>query len=171
MTNLLHCSTPYSLVRWGTSIHIHFVQQLRSTVGLQALTSSPRYPQSNGKIEETVKSMKKLLAASWDHRHLNEEKLCNTPSRKDGLSPAQKLFGHPIQDTLPAHRHPEWQKSTEEAEQQAIETMQRDPMMSTPRHPHWLQGCPTKPNLRDNSHNWTTPSVSCQDQWGMHSDA
>ena len=32
---------------------------------------------------------------------------------------AQKLFGHPVQDTLPAHRRsfaPEWQKSTSEAE-------------------------------------------------------
>ena len=27
----------------------------------------------------------------------------NTPSSQDGPSPAQKLFGHPIQDTLPAH--------------------------------------------------------------------
>ena len=97
--------------------------------------SSPRYPQSNGKIEATVKSMKKILAASWDHRHLNEDKLCrallqyrNTPSRKDGHSPAQKLFGHPIQDTLPAHRRsftPEWQKSTQEAEQQATETLEQ----------------------------------------------
>ena len=33
--------------------------------------SSPRYPQSNGKIEATVKSMKKILAASWDHRYIN----------------------------------------------------------------------------------------------------
>ena len=77
--------------------------------------------------------MKKILAASWDHRHLNEDRLCrallqcrNTPSRKDGLSPAQKLFGHPIQDTIPAHRRsfaPEWQKSIQEAEQQATETL------------------------------------------------
>ena len=77
--------------------------------------------------------MKKILAASWDHRHLNEDRLCrallqyrNTPSRKDGTSPAQKLFGHPIQDSIPAHRRsfaPEWQKSTQEAEQQATETL------------------------------------------------
>ena len=115
--------------------------------GFKHQTSSPRYPQSNGKIEATVKSMKKLLAASWDHRHLNEEKLCgallqyrNTPSRKDGLSPAQKLFGHPIQDTLPAHRRsfaPEWQKSTEEAEQQAIETRE-DAKASYDEHTHPL---------------------------------
>ena len=77
--------------------------------------------------------MKKILAASWDHRHLNEDRLCrallqyrNTPSRKDGTSPAQKLFGHPIQDSIPAHRRsfaPEWQKSTQEAEQQTTETL------------------------------------------------
>jgi len=41
---------------------------------------------------------------------LDDEKLCkallqyhNTPSAHDGLSPAQKLFGHPVQDTLSAH--------------------------------------------------------------------
>ena len=101
--------------------------------GFSHLTSSPRYPQSNGKIEATVKSMKKILAASWDHRNLNEDKLCrallqyrNMPSRKDGLSPAQKLFGQPIQDTLPAHRRsfsPEWQKHMHEAEQQATNVL------------------------------------------------
>ena len=37
----------------------------------------------------------------------------------DNLSPAQKLFGRPIQDTLPAHNRaftPEWQRSAEETE-------------------------------------------------------
>ena len=101
--------------------------------GFTHQTSSPRYPQSNGKVEATVKSMKKILAASWDHRHLNDSRLCrallqyrNTPSRRDGLSPAQKLYGHPIQDTLPAHRRsflPEWQRSLQEADQQAAYTM------------------------------------------------
>ena len=45
----------------------------------------------------------------------------NTPSCKDGLSPAQKLYGRPIQDTLPAHRRafsPEWQHRTSTAEKQ-----------------------------------------------------
>ena len=80
----------------------------------------PRYPQSNGKAESTVKSMKKLLHATWTGRSLDHDKLCrvllqyrNTPSRKDGLSPAQKLFRHPMQDILPAHHRsflPEWQR-------------------------------------------------------------
>ena len=39
------------------------------------------------------------------------------------MSPAQKLYGHLIQDTLPAHRRafaPEWQRDPIEAEQQAF---------------------------------------------------
>ena len=41
----------------------------------------------------------------------------------DDLSPAQKLFGRPIQDTLPAHHGafaPEWQHSVEEADKKAL---------------------------------------------------
>ena len=46
----------------------------------------------------------------------------NTPSRKDGLSPPHKLYGQPVQDTLPAHHKAfskEWQRSIEEAEHTA----------------------------------------------------
>ena len=88
--------------------------------------------QDNGKVEATVKSLKKLLQHSWNGRALDDEKLCwsllqyrNTPSRKDGLSPAQKLFGHPVQDIVPAHQRsflPQWQQTTQEAAQQAEDT-------------------------------------------------
>ena len=68
--------------------------------GFTHIISTPRYPKSNGKIEATVKSMKKIICSSWNGRHLDQDKLCrallqyrNTPSRKDGLSPAQKLYG------------------------------------------------------------------------------
>ena len=100
--------------------------------GVSHKMSSPHYPQSNGKSESAVKSMKKLISASWTDRTVDRNTLSrallqyrNTPCRKDGLSPAQKLFGHPVQDTLPAHRRsfaPEWQKSTIKAETQAQET-------------------------------------------------
>ena len=49
----------------------------------------------------------------------------NTPSAKDGLSPAQKLYGHPIQGSLPIHSRafaPEWQQSTAETEQRTQQT-------------------------------------------------
>ena len=67
--------------------------------GFQCIILSPRYPQNNGKAEATVKPMKTLIRASWTGRCLDEDKLAwallqyrNTPSWKDGLSPAQKLF-------------------------------------------------------------------------------
>jgi len=79
--------------------------------------------------------MKKTIATSWNTRTLNDDKLCrailqyrNTPSQKDGLSPAQKLYGRTIQDMMPAHRHlfaPEWQHSAQEAEQQAAHTLKQ----------------------------------------------
>ena len=78
--------------------------------GVSHEVSSPHYPQSNGKAEARVKSMKKLISAAWTGRSVDWTKLSrallqyrNTPTRKDGISPAQKLFGHPVQDTLPAH--------------------------------------------------------------------
>ena len=62
------------------------------------------YPQSNGKAVATVKAMKRIIRGTWNGRFLDEDKLCkallqyrNTPSARDGLSPAQKLFGHPMQ--------------------------------------------------------------------------
>ena len=74
--------------------------------------------------------MKKIIQAAWKRDSLDDQKLArallqyrNTPSQRDHLLPAQKLFGHPIQDTLPAHRRafaPQWQTTAEEAEQRAI---------------------------------------------------
>ena len=88
--------------------------------------SSPTYPQSNGKAEAAVKSIKKLIRRSTKQRGLGEDKLArallqygNTPCVKDGLSPAQKLYGHLVQDTLPVHYKafaPEWQKKMKEAD-------------------------------------------------------
>ena len=80
------------------------------------------------------KSMKKIISAAWTGSSVNWGTLSrallqyrNTPCRKDGRSPAQKLFGHPVQDSLPAHRRSfaqEWQKSIQEAEATAAQTQQ-----------------------------------------------
>ena len=75
-------------------------QEFARQWGFSHSTSTPHYPQSNGKAEATVKSMKNLITTSWNGHCLDEDKLTrallqyrNTPSRKDGLSPAQKLYG------------------------------------------------------------------------------
>ena len=82
--------------------------------------SSPHYPQNNGKAESTIKSIKQLIKAAWKCCSIDQNTLAryllqyrNTPCRRYGTSPAQKLYGHPIQNSLPAHRRsfaPEWQR-------------------------------------------------------------
>ena len=79
------------------------------------------YRQSNGKAESTVKSMKKIIrAVSTRNSQINLSTAPvyrNTKSLRDRLSPAQKLFGHLIQDTLPAHCQAiasRWQATAEE---------------------------------------------------------
>lgn len=64
--------------------------------------------------------MKQLIKAAWKRRSVDQDILArallqyrNTPCRRDGRSPAQKLYGSPVQDSLPAHRRsfsPEWQR-------------------------------------------------------------
>ena len=47
------------------------------------------------------------------------------PCRKDGQSPAQKLFGHPVQDSIPTHCRSfalEWQKLANKVEKAAHST-------------------------------------------------
>ena len=85
--------------------------------GVRHYISSPHYPQSNVKVEATIKSMKQLIKAAWRCHLVDRDVLSrsllqysNTPCRRDGKSPAQKLYG---QDSLPAHRRSfalEWQR-------------------------------------------------------------
>ena len=120
------------MVRPGPTVYVQAFQEFAKQWGFEHITSSPRYPQSNGRAEAAVKSMKKIIRASLNGRTLDEDKMArallqyrNTPSCKDGLSPAQKLYDRPIQDTLPAHRwafSPEWQRSAEAAERQSNAT-------------------------------------------------
>ena len=103
--------------------------------GFSHMTSTPQYPQSNGEAEAMVKSMKKIINMCWNRRALDNNQLCravlqyaNTPSRKDGLTPAQKLYGRPVQDTLPAYRRSfssEWQRAMEDTEQKAESVLEK----------------------------------------------
>ena len=68
---------------------------------------------------------------SWGRR--------NIPSCKDGTSPAQKLYGHLVQDILPAHRRSfsrQWQQKSQEVEEQAKQTLQSsEAFYNTHAHP------------------------------------
>ena len=50
-------------------------QKFAKQWGFKHVTSSPRYPQSNGKAEPTVKSMKKIIRSAWHGQSLDENKL------------------------------------------------------------------------------------------------
>ena len=137
------CRTAAPDLLWsdgGPQFTSHLLANFLHTWGVKHAVSSPHYPQSN---ESTVKSMKNLISAAWTGRSINWDTLSrallqyrNTPCRKDGRSPAQKLFGHPVQDSLPAHRRSfalEWQKSSQDAEAAADKT-QEDTRMRYDQH-------------------------------------
>ena len=70
----------------------------------QYSTSSPLHPQSNGKVENSVKTckllMKKALLSKGDVL-LALLEFRNTPSERDGVSPSQKLFSRRMRARLP----------------------------------------------------------------------
>ena len=68
------------------------------------LTSSPRYPQSNGKVENAVKTAKRLLKKAIDagtDPYLALLDWRNTPSETLKLSPVQIIFGRRTRTSMP----------------------------------------------------------------------
>lgn len=91
--------------------------------------SSPHHPQSNGHAEVSVKITKYLLAKvggkiNSDEFQAGLLELRNGP-REDGLSPAQRLFGHPLRSQVPANWRSftqEWQISADKADHHRLES-------------------------------------------------
>ena len=71
-----------------------------SRYGFAHVTSSPRYPQSNGLAERTVKTVKKLLKESSDP-HLSLLSYRATPLPWCKLSPAELLMGRRVRTDVP----------------------------------------------------------------------
>ena len=68
------------------------------------ITSSPHYPQSNGKAESSVKIIKRLMdkcAADRKDPFLALLDLRNTPNQDIGYSPVQRIFGRRTKTLLP----------------------------------------------------------------------
>ena len=80
--------------------------------GVKARVSSAYYPQSNGRAEAGVKSLKRLLKGNVGPRgSLNNDDVArallqyrNTPLRGVNRSPAELALGRPIRDALPLPR-------------------------------------------------------------------
>ena len=67
-------------------------------------TSSPHYPQSNGKAEKAVQTIKNLLRKAQKEKrdfYLALLDFCNTPTNDHIGSPTQRLMGHRTKTLLP----------------------------------------------------------------------
>ena len=72
--------------------------------GFEHVTSSPRYPQSNGKAENAVKTVKRLFTKcrkSGQSEFLALMDWRNTPTEGSGTSPAERFLGRRCKTLLP----------------------------------------------------------------------
>ena len=95
-----------------------FLKEWGVTSGL----SFPHFLQPNEIAETGIKSMKKLIAASWTAGSFNLDNFWPRSTslqqhRRSGCkAPTQMVFQRPVQDCLPAHRRSftvEWQKDAD----------------------------------------------------------
>ena len=79
-------------------------QQFAKQYQFQHVTSSPRFPQSNGLVERTVQTAKKLLKKAYEDNkdpYLAILELRNTPIPGVELSPTQLLMGRRTRSIIP----------------------------------------------------------------------
>ena len=109
--------------------------------GISNCVSSAVYSQSNGIIEVSVKSKKKLIRGSWTAGCFNIDELSKgfflyrSAPISGEASPAQLVFYRPVRDCLLAHRRafaPQWQKSAAEMKKShACSPLQQDGIIFT----------------------------------------
>ena len=72
--------------------------------GFKHVMSTPTYTQSNGKVEATVESMKKLIEASWVRSSLDEGRLARA-LHQYLWKPTSALFGLPTASDFNLRQH------------------------------------------------------------------
>ena len=88
----------------GPPYNSYEFQQFMTSYDIEHVTSSPHYPQSNGKVESAIKTAKRLLKKSNAARsdiHLALLEWRNTPSEGLESSPAQRMFGRRTRTLIP----------------------------------------------------------------------
>ena len=105
----------------GPNISSKEIRSWLSSWGVKYRLSSAYYPQSNGRAESAVKSMKRLLANNTGPRgSLDTDDVArallmyrNTPLRDIQQSPAELALGRQLRDSIPVHQkrynvNPQW---------------------------------------------------------------
>ena len=100
-------------------------QDFSNKYEFEHVTSSPRYPQSNGKAESAVKTAKRIMEKALDAKsdpYLAILEYRNTPSDSMSTWPAQRLLGRRTRTTIPVSRpllEPACTRSAQQELQQA----------------------------------------------------
>ena len=87
----------------------HPFKELMAQCGIQHNTSSPRFPQSNGLIENFVGTVKMTLIKCQEMKQDLDFALLNlrtTPIGPQQPSPSEILFGRMLNNTIPSHYQP-----------------------------------------------------------------
>jgi hypothetical protein len=110
--DIVHCLRQH-MARHGLPTHLHSDNQpfnswefaeFSRRYEFEHITSSPRYPQSNGRVENAVKTAKRIMTKAREagsDAFLALLEWRNTPSEQLGPSPAQLMFGRRTRTRLP----------------------------------------------------------------------
>ena len=121
--------SPMSLLRSMVhNLHQLNLQPSQKPWSFEHYTSSPRYPQSNGKAEKAVQTVKRLFTkceASGQTEYLALLDWRKTPTEGVGTSPAQRLLGRRCKTPLPVSGSSLEPRQPTEGETKAIMGMKR----------------------------------------------
>ena len=111
----------------GPCYDSHEFTEFAEDYGFEHVTSSPGYPQANGKAEAAVKSAKTLMKKAKESKtdpYLALLELRNIPGEKVKSSPAQRLFGRRTRTKVPVSKKLLKPKIVTDVEQQLIDRKQ-----------------------------------------------
>ena len=123
-------------------------------------TSSPGYPQSNGKAESAVKILKNLMIkAEADGRdaYLALLDWRNTPTESIGSSPAQRLFGRRTRTLLPTTKSLLKPKTVRDVPSRLADRQQKQAV-------YYNRGAKDLPMLSEGEHVYMAPAPG-RNQW------